>query len=123
MRRRGWIASALVGLSLVWLVPQSAAETSRIRAAGSQQEGWRWRPDVRHLSRGDRVVWTNPTGRTHTVTAYGGNWNKNSRIAPGERTRARFRRTGTYKFRCMTEGHSALNNGRCVGMCGKVRVH
>ncbi len=121
-KRSALISAVVVALLLSVLVVPSAGDTSRIRAAGSEDEGWRWRPSDRRISRGDRVVWSNPTSRTHTVTAYGGNWNKNTSISSGERTGKRFRRRGTFRFRCVTEGHSALDNGRCVGMCGKVVV-
>jgi plastocyanin len=69
------------------------------------------------------VVWRNPTNKTHTVTAYGRGWSKNVTLSPGERTRHTFRGTGTFKYRCTVEGHSDLSDGKCVGMCGKVRAH
>lgn len=67
-------------------------------------------------------MWKNPTSCSHTVTAYKGRWNKNTSLAPGESTRKRFRRAGRYKFRCLTPGHSVLQDGVCTGMCGRVRV-
>ena len=121
-RRTAFVATVAVALLLSVLAVPSVGDTSRIRAAGSEADGWRWRPVERIISRGDRIVWTNPTSRTHTVTAYGGNWSKNTAISPGERTSARFRRSGTFRFRCVTQGHSAISNGRCVGMCGRVVV-
>jgi plastocyanin len=124
MSKRVSITAVLViALSLAWLVPASVADTVRVRATGSESEGWRWRPATRHAAQGDRVVWRNPTDRTHTVTAYSNNWSKNTQVGSGERTSKTFRRTGTYKYRCTVQGHSALNNGRCVGMCGKIVVH
>lgn len=111
-----------LALSLSWMAAPSIADTSRIKAAGSDSSGWRWDPTSRTISLHDRIVWKNPTGKRHTVTAYGGNWSKDTRIDPGERTGKRFHAKGTYKFRCTTRGHSALNDGRCVGMCGKVVV-
>lgn len=123
MRARIAIAGVLVTvMTLAWAAP-SGADTFRVRATGSESEGWDWTPMTRHLSKGDKVVWRNPTDKPHTVTAYGRGWSKNVRVDPGERTSKRFRRAGTYRYRCMTSGHSALNDGRCVGMCGKVRVH
>ena len=123
MRRRAALLSlVVVAVSLSWLAVPSGADTVRFRAAGSEQDGWRWRPDVRTIGKGDRAVWTNPTSKTHTVTSYGGNWSKNTAISSGERTGKKFRRRGTFRFRCVVEGHSALENGRCVGMCGKVVV-
>jgi plastocyanin len=124
MSKRVSITAVLViALSLAWLVPASVADTVRVRATGSASEGWRWRPATRHAAKGDRVVWRNPTDRTHTVTAYSNNWSKNTQVGSGERTSKKFRRTGTYKYRCMVLGHSSLKNGRCTGMCGKIVVH
>ena len=123
MHKRVSVAAILVvAVSLVWLVPHSAADTARIRAAGSSSDGFRWDPSSRTVSKGDTVVWTNPTGKNHTVTAYGGNWSKNTKISPGEKTSRRFTSRGTFKFRCLVRGHSAISDGRCVGMCGKVVV-
>ena len=44
-------------------------------------------------------------------------------LAPGERTTQTFRKAGTFKYRCTVTGHSSVSDGRCVGMCGKVRAH
>lgn len=114
-----WI---LVGSMLVMGGP-SGADTFRVKATGSEAEGWRWKPATRHVAVGDRVVWKNPTDKTHTVTAYGRGWKKDVKLSPGESTRKRFRKTGTFKYRCTVTGHSSVSDGRCVGMCGKVRVH
>ncbi len=120
----------LVGIVVVVTVLSGAPSwsgTSRISAAGSPG-AWTWEPSVRRIARGDRIVWRNPTGATHRVTAYGGKWSKDAPIYPGETTRKRFRRRGLYKFRCTVgEGspaaHSTLNaDGICSGMCGRVRV-
>ncbi|HEV3472627.1 MAG TPA: hypothetical protein VG408_05405 [Actinomycetota bacterium] len=77
---------------------------------------------MRTIAKGDRIVWKNPTSCDHTVTAYGRGWDKNTGLGPGDSTTKRFRRTGNYRFRCMTVGHSVLENGVCTGMCGRVRV-
>ena len=113
---------AVLSISLLWLTPGSMAARSRIKAAGSQSDGFRWDPASRSIGKGDRIVWTNPTGKNHTVTAYGGNWSKSTQISPGEKTRKRFRKRGTFRFRCLVSGHSTINDGRCVGMCGQVVV-
>jgi plastocyanin len=104
----------------------SLADTKRFRAAG-QPGSFRWEPTVRRIFKRDRIVWKNPTGTSHTVTAYRGRWSKNTLIRPGERTAKRFRRAGVYKFRCTINAgtpaaHSTLQNGQCSGMCGRVRV-
>ena len=106
---------------LVLIPASSLADTKRFRAAG-QPGSFRWEPTVRRIFKRDRIVWRNPTGVSHTVTAYRGRWSKNTTIGPGERTAKRFRRVGRYKFRCTIPGHSSLQDGRCSGMCGTVRV-
>lgn len=123
MSTRVAIVMTALLVAAVGTVGPVAADTYRVKAAGSESEGWKWRPATVHAAAGDRVVWRNPTDETHTVTAYGRGWSKNVTLSPGERTRKRFRNAGTFKFRCTVQGHSALSDGRCVGMCGKVRVH
>lgn len=111
-----------VGVSLAWLVPQSVAARSKIKAAGSQSDGFRWEPASRSIGKGATIVWSNPTGKNHTVSAYGGNWSKSTQIGPGENTKKRFKKGGTFRFRCLVSGHSTLSDGRCIGMCGQVEV-
>ena len=95
-----------------------AADTYRVKATDND----RWNPDFRHITRGDRITWINPErfDRVHDLKAYGGNWNKDVRLQPGERTRKTFRQNGTYKYRC--EIHSDLDAGNCDGMCGVIHV-
>lgn len=112
----------VVGISVALLVPQSVAAKSKIKAAGSQSDGFRWEPSSRSIAKGDTIVWSNPTGKNHTVSAYGGNWSKNTQIGPGENTKKRFKKGGTFKFRCLVRGHSTLSDGECIGMCGQVVV-
>lgn len=115
------VMSLVLALSLVWVPLASSAATSRIRAAERDGQSV-WSPTSRTINKGDRIVWSNPTSRNHTVTSWSSNWSKNSAIAPGESTGKKFRRRGVFKFRCTTPGHSAIQDGRCVGMCGKVTV-
>ena len=123
MARRAFVTAVVViAMSGMWAMPPSMAGSSRVKAAGSGSKGWRWDPSSRTISKGDRIVWTNPTGKRHTVTAYGGTWTKSTTLDSGERTAKRFRRRGTYRYRCMVSGHSAINDGRCVGMCGQIVV-
>lgn len=120
--RRVAAAGAIGALLVVLLAPPSLGDTRRFRAAGSCTDNPHWEPVQRSISRGDRIVWTNPTGCDHTVTAYSGRWNKSTALSPGERTAKRFRRSGVYRFRCLTRGHSVLEDGVCRGMCGRVSV-
>lgn len=119
---RGWIAGTLIGaLAIVLLAPVAAGDTRRFKAQGCREDP-HWEPRVRRITKGDRIVWKNPTDCEHTVTAWKGRWSKDTTLEPGERTTKRFRRAGRFKFRCMTPGHSIVEDGVCRGMCGKVRV-
>ena len=92
----------------------SNAATVRIRGRAQ-----RWHPHSVSITKGTRVVWR-AVDTTHTVTAYRGNWSKNTTIAAGDSTRFTFKSAGTYKFRCTI--HSSLSQGVCSGMCGKIVV-
>jgi plastocyanin len=81
--------------------------------------GYRWKPASVSVATGTKVVWKSVTG-THNVTAYKGKWSKSTTIQEGSQTSFVFKTAGVYKFRCTL--HSALVNGVCSGMCGKVTV-
>lgn len=112
------VVMALAVVSLVAFAGPSTADTFRIRATSDRE----WSKPFKHINKGDRIVWKNPTSGTHTVTAYAGRWNKNATISPGEKTSFKFRRNGSYKYRCTQPGHSSLVNGECNGMCGEIHV-
>ena len=120
---RRFALAALVAVIALGLLPASSpGATFRVRAAGSPGS-FRWDPDFRHITKGNRIKWTNPTDYSHRVVAYKGRWSKETTIAPGETTRKRFRRAGTYKYRCTFAGHSTLSSdGTCSGMCGTIHV-
>ena len=121
MRKR-LVALVVMALGLALVPAPSLGDTARVRATGSPGS-FEWTPDFRHITKGDRIVWKNTTDSRHTVTAYSPNWSKNTSLPPGERTAKKFRRTGTYKFRCMVTGHSSLDSsGNCTGMCGEIHV-
>ena len=121
IRRRSallrWSLASLVVASVV--AGGSALAAERVRAAGE-----RWRPAHTYIGVGERVVWRNPTERRHDVTAYGGGWSLSRTLRPGDRASFVFDevRDGgrPYLYRCVI--HSAIVDGRCVGMCGKVHV-
>ena len=122
---RGRVVATLSAVALLFAFPGiSSGATYRVRATGSSAADFRWNPDFRHITKGNRVKWTNPTDATHRVVAYRGRWDKNSTIAPGETTAKRFRRAGVYKYRCTVAGHSTLSADErtCEGMCGTVHV-
>ena len=105
-----------LALGLFLAPTPSLGDTFRVRATDDNT----WRPAVREIHKGDKVVWRNPSDRLHNVTAYGGNWNKSSMLPPGGSTGKRFRKRGTYKYYCTL--HGDVDNGQCEGMCGKVVV-
>ena len=121
MKFRRTLISALAVVSLVGVAAPAPADTYRVRAAG-EPGSFRWKPSFRHVSKGDKIVWKNPTSVTHTVTAYSGPWSKDSSVSPGGRTAFRFTKRGTYRYRCTTAGHSTLTGGECNGMCGEIHV-
>lgn len=122
MTSRRWIAAtAIAALWVALLAPTSLGDTARFKASGCAEDP-SWEPGVRRIAKGDRIVWKNPTQCQHTVTAYSGKWSKDTVLSPDESTRRRFRRAGVYKFRCTTTGHSVVQDGKCTGMCGRVRV-
>ncbi len=122
MTPRRIAAVALAITAVLALSGTASGDTFRVKAAGDSPTTFKWMPDFRHITKGNRVRWTNPTGATHRVVAYSNNWTKNTSIAPGERTSKVFRTTGAYFYRCTRPGHSTLANGDCSGMCGEVHV-
>ncbi len=116
-RRRAMRAAAVVITAVMLLVVPAVAwsATFRVRA-----DGERWRPARREITKGDVIVWKNPTNRVHDVKAYGGNWRKYTVLDPGESTRRKFRSTGRFKYRCAR--HSGIVDGKCEGMCGVIVV-
>ena len=109
---------ALVGGVLVGLPTSAGGASVTIRATAT----FKWNPDFKHVVKGTKVIWRNPTSITHRVDAYGANWNKFTAISPGGSTSRIFRKSGVYKYRCSIQGHSTLQNGVCNGMCGKIHV-
>jgi plastocyanin len=109
------IGSLLAALVLVLaLAGPAQAGTARVR--GNAQ---RWHPRSITVSAGTRVIWR-AVDTTHTVTAYRGNWSKDTTISAGNTTSFTFNNAGTYKYRCTL--HSDIVNHRCQGMCGTVVV-
>ena len=113
MKPRRMAAAALAVIAVLAFPGTSAGDTFRVKAIGDSPTTYEWMPDFRHIIKGNRFRWTNPTGN---------NWSKNTAIAPGERTSKVFRSTGSYLYRCTRPGHSALANGDCTGMCGEIHV-
>lgn len=85
--------------------PRGTTETHRVRMI----DGNAFRPDRITIARGDRVRWVNRDNVTHTTTSDDGLWNAS--VLPGERFSRRFRRAGTFDYRCTI--HSGMT-GRIV---------
>jgi plastocyanin len=115
--RRLVVGVVAVGAALGFAAP-SLGDTTRIRAI-RDGDRYLWNKDFVTVSKGDRVVWKNPTGVNHTVTFYRGA-SKDTTIGEGERTSKKFRKRGPYYYRCKL--HSQLDDGECSGMCGHVHV-
>jgi plastocyanin len=104
-------------LAALFLLPSaSLGDTFRVKAV----DGDDFRPKTRTVAKGDKVIWKNVDDSPHTVTSYGSNWSKDTFLPAGERTDKKFRKRGTFKYRC--ELHSDLDGGQCDGMCGKIVV-
>ena len=119
-----WLVMVGLIVAAVGMTPTASyGDTFRVRALGDSPDNFRWKPRETHAPKGSRVRWKNRSTVTHHVKSYGGNWSYDKSIAPDEAVSKRFRRTGTFKFRCDIPGHSTLSGGTCSGMCGKVIVH
>jgi plastocyanin len=79
----------------------------------------RWSPATVTIPKGGLVKWRS-VSLIHNVYAYGSNWTFGAPLPEGATAKHRFRRRGTYRFRCTL--HSSLLDGVCAGMCGAVRV-
>ncbi len=118
--RRGAVTVVSAGLIVAFAAP-TLGDTTRIKAVKKDNGKYDWNKDFVGVSKGDRVVWKNPTGVNHTVTFYKGPGpDKNTTIGPGERTSKKFRKRGAYYYRCTL--HSKLSDGNCNGMCGHVHT-
>jgi plastocyanin len=112
--RRPFLALALACVLLLSFA--GSAQAKQVVKATDNQ----FRPARVAVSVGEKVIWRNTGNTVHSVTAYGGNWSKNSTIFSGERTSKSFAQAGIYKYRCRF--HSILDGAQCTGMCGKVTV-
>ncbi len=115
--RRLVVTVVAVGAALGFAAP-SLGDTTRIKAI-KEGDKYLWNKDFVSISKGDKVVWRNPTNVKHTVTFYEGA-SKNTTIGPDERTSKKFKTKGAKYYRCRI--HSTLSDGECNGMCGHVHV-
>lgn len=97
------LVSALV-VGTVVLLPNVAPARTKV-ITGSCVNGCTWKPSIRRIRVGSRIVWRVPGGDTgHNVTAFRARgsrrWTKNTDVSPGGRTGRTFRRPGVYRFLC-----------------------
>jgi len=92
------------------------AQTYTVKATSKDA----WKKVHTYIGKGDKVVWKNPDSETHDLNAYGGGWRLSEELSPGERVKKRFKKKGTFRYRCVV--HSGIVGGACDGMCGFVHV-
>ena len=116
-RRLGVAAATLATAVLVTSAPAPVmGAASRVRATGNRS----WSPRTKSVAQGTKVVWKNSSGESHNVVSYRGGWSKSSSLPNGSKTSYKFTNSGKYSYRCTI--HSRLDDGKCEGMCGKVKV-
>ena len=109
----------VAGTAVILLVTMSGsvfAKTYTVKAVS----GEKWRKVHTYIGKGDSVTWKNADSEEHDLTAYGGGWKLSEQMAPGDSVKHRFKKKGTYRYRCTI--HSGIVNGACQGMCGFVHV-
>ena len=116
--RRLVIAAAALSLALGPAWPAQASVLVKAKGVACAPSN-RYEPRAVSVNRGTTVVWRSACGK-HTVTAYGGNWSKDTTISKGQTTSRKFGSRGTFRYRCRF--HSSLSGGTCSGMCGRVSV-
>ncbi|MDQ4142299.1 MAG: plastocyanin/azurin family copper-binding protein [Actinomycetota bacterium] len=89
--------------------PSALGDSFRVRATAGDQ----WSPDFRHIAKGDRIVWKNPTSSFHNIVSSSSNWSYDKNLPPGEKRDKRFRRRGYYEYRCTI--HPGMNGSIHVG--------
>jgi plastocyanin len=111
--------ASVAGLALVILMSftgTSFAKTYTVKARSNDT----WRKVHTYMGKGDSVNWKNPDTETHDLNAYGGGWKLSEELSPGESVKKRFKKKGTFRYRCVV--HSGIVGGKCQGMCGFVHV-
>jgi len=108
--------AGLAAVLLVSMAGTSFAKTYRVKARPNDT----WKKVHTYIGKGDKVVWKNPDSEVHDLTAYSGRWKVSKQLNPGNRFKKRFKKKGTYGYRCAV--HSGIVGGKCQGMCGFVHV-
>jgi plastocyanin len=86
--------------------PVAAGSIARVKMA----DGNLFRPRTVSIARGDVVKWVNRDNVSHTSTGSG--WDSGN-VAPGDSFRRRFRRAGTFRYRCSI--HPSMTGTVVVG--------
>lgn len=78
------------------------------------------------IAAGDKVAFTNLSNVKHQVHPYGMESKEVdghlTLAAGGSRAIYRFKKPGTYTYRCDVDFHSDEVGGECIGMCGTITV-
>jgi plastocyanin len=114
---KGALVALLAAGSITLGAMPSLSAPTNIKATFSNS----WNPTTSRVLKGKRVVWKNQSIERHNIRAYGGNWSFKKPLDPGSSVARRFKKVGTFRFRCTV--HSLKANGVWTGMVGKVRVH
>jgi plastocyanin len=120
------VLAAVLAASFVVLVGAPSAQASSVTV---KIVNFAFQPAKVSVSKGTKVVWKNTSGTTtHSVTAYRGNWSKDTTVFAGSTTSFTFNGTGTFKYYCKFHAHITAS-GSCVAnigiptkMCGTVVV-
>ena len=116
MRKRTVGTILAGGLLTLALAAPAPAAIQRVKAV----DGDKFKPVHKYIGKGDTVVWKNRDNTMHDVSAYGGGWSYSAQLQPGQRTKKRFKKRGTFRYRCNI--HSGIVDNQCQGMCGFVHV-
>lgn len=108
--------SAVTAVLLVSFGGVGLAKTYSVRAQSNDT----WKKTHTYIGKGDSVRWKNPDIELHDLTSYAGRWDVSQQLNPGDTFKKRFKRKGTYSYRCTI--HSGIVGGKCQGMCGFVHV-
>src|SRR5881628_2569932 len=88
------VLAALLVASFVVLVGAPSAQASAVTV---KIVNFAFKPANVSVSKGTKVVWKNTSSTTtHSVTAYKGNWSKDTTVLAGSRTSFTFNGTGTF---------------------------
>lgn len=111
--------AVVLAIAVVGLLAAPGAGTPPVVEATNDNT---WEPRLTEVQKGARVRFSNPSDGLHDLKRYKGPWKSGNVVTlyPGDDWTYRFTKASTYRYRCVI--HSEMADGRCTGMCGKVRV-